>query len=78
MWQRRREALLTDSLDVLSNLALDVIHVKLIYRPAILVAVTSECSEKMVICKIWTGTFANSAENDRGLPCLLKLLDVTD
>ena len=36
-----------------------------IYSRAILVAETSESSVKMVICKIWTGTLANSAEPEQ-------------
>ena len=53
-----------------------------IYSRVILVAVTSECLLKRVICKTCTGTFANradpdqtprSAASDQGLRCLLKL-----
>ena len=40
-----------------------------IYSRAMLVAVTTECCEKRVICKTWTGlsdwTFANSADPDQ-------------
>ena len=56
---------------------------------AILVAVTSECCAKRVICKTWTGlsagTLANNADSDQTpqnaasdqcLHCLLKLLEV--
>ena len=32
---------------------------------SILVAVTSECSVKRFICKTWTGTLANSADQDQ-------------
>ena len=32
---------------------------------AILVTVTSECRAKRIICKTWTGTFANSADSDQ-------------
>ena len=51
----------------------------------IVVAVTSECRVKRIVCKTWTGTFANSADpdhtpqnaaSDQGLHCLLKLQDV--
>ena len=57
---------------------------RLSYR-AILVAVASGCSVKMVICKIWTGALANSADqnqtpqnaaSDEGLHCSLKLQEV--
>ena len=55
------------------------------YSRAILVAVTSECRVKMVICKTWTATLANSADpdqmpqnvaSDQGLHCLIKLREV--
>ena len=49
-----------------------------IYDRAILVAVTSECRVKRIICKTWIGTWGNSADpdqtpSDQGLHCLLKL-----
>ena len=56
-----------------------------IYSHAILVAVTSECGIKGVICKTWTGIMANSTDpdqmpqnmvSDQGLHCLLKLQEV--
>ena len=57
-----------------------------IYSRAFLVAVTSECRVKRVICKTWTGTLANSADpnqtpqnaaaSDQGVHCLLKLQEV--
>ena len=68
-----------------SNRALDEIQITLIYSRAILVAVTSVCNVKGVLCKTWTGTLANSADPDQmqqnaasnqGLYCLLKLLEV--
>ena len=68
-----------------SNRALDEIQITLIYSRAILVAVTSECSVKGVVCKTWTGTLADSADPDQmqqnatsnqDLYCLLKLLEV--
>ena len=52
------------------------------YSCAFLVAVTSECRVKKAVCKIWTGTLANSADpdqtsqnaaSDQDLHCLLKL-----
>ena len=61
------------------------IQVTALYSRAILVAVTSECSEKRVIGKTWTGTIAYSADpdqtpqnaaSDQGLDCLLKLKEV--
>ena len=61
------------------------IQLTVIYIRAILVAVTSECSLKRVICKTWTGTLAKSADHDQtqqntasdqSLHCLLKLLEV--
>ena len=56
----------------LTKRALDEIQVTIIYSRAILVAVTSECSVKMVIYKTCTGTFrilANSADSytERGV-----------
>ena len=39
--------------------------VTVIYSRAILVAVTSECRVKMVMCKIWIGTLTNSADPDQ-------------
>ena len=57
----------------------------LFYSHIILVVVMSERCVKRVICKTWTGTFANSADpdqmpqnvaSDQGLHCLLKLQDV--
>ena len=61
-----------------SSRALDEIQVTVIYSRAFLVAVTSECGVKRVICKTWTGSLANSgdAESDQGLRCLLKLQEV--
>ena len=60
-----------------------------IYSRAILIAVTSECSVKRVVCKTLTGisagTLANSTDHDQtpqmpgsgqGLHCLLKLQEV--
>ena len=53
-----------------------------IYSRAVLVAVTSECRVKRVICKTWTETLAKSADtdqtpqnvaSDQGLHYLLKL-----
>ena len=57
-----------------------------IYSHTTLVAVTSECCIKRIICKTWTGpsagTLANSADpdqmlqnsvSDQGLHCLLKV-----
>ena len=61
------------------------IQVTVIYSRAILVAVTSECRVKRVICKTWIETLANSADPDQtpcsaasdlGLHCLLKLQEV--
>ena len=58
-----------------------VVLVTFIYRRAILLAVTFECSVKRFICNDWTGTMANSADldqtlqkaaSDQGLHCLLK------
>ena len=52
------------------------------YSRTILVAVTSECSGKRVICKTWIETLANSADpdqtpqiaaSDQGLHCSHKL-----
>ena len=68
-----------------TNRALYEIQLTVIYSRAILVAVTSECRVKRVICKTWTGTLANSvdpdqmpqnAASDQGLHCLLKLQEV--
>ena len=59
---------------------LDEIQVTVIYSYAILIAVTSECSVRRIICKTWTKTLANSADSDQmpqnmasdqGLHCLL-------
>ena len=59
----------------------DEIQVTAINSRAIF-AVTSECGVKRDICKTWTGTLANStdqdqtphnAASDQGLHCLLKL-----
>ena len=36
-----------------------------IYSRAIFVAVKTECRVKMIICKTWTGTLANSADPDQ-------------
>ena len=52
---------------MLSNRALDEIQVTFIYSRAILVAVTSECSVKRVICKTRTGTLSISADPDQKL-----------
>ena len=61
------------------------IRVTAIFYRGILVAVTSECRVKMVICKTWTGTLKNNADtdqtpqnaaSDQGLHCLLKLQEV--
>ena len=41
------------------------IQVTVIYSHAILVAVTSECRVKRVICKNWTGTLANRTDPDQ-------------
>ena len=46
---------------------LDEIQVMFIYSHAVLVTVTSECSVKRIICKTWTGTLANSADQDQML-----------
>ena len=57
----------------------------IIYSRAVLVSVTSECSVTRIICKIQTGTLANSADpdqmpqnvaSDQDLHCLLKLQEV--
>ena len=74
---------------MISNGTLDEIQVTVTYSWTILVAVTSECCVKRVICKIWTrlsaGTLANSADpdqtpqdaaSDQRLHCLLKLQEV--
>ena len=59
--------------------------VKVIYSRVIIVAVTSACRVKRVICKTWTGTLGSSADldqipqnaaSDQGLHCLLKLQEV--
>ena len=56
-----------------------------IYSHAILVAMTSDFRVKRVIYKTWTGTLANSPDQDQtpqnaasdlGLHCLLKLQEV--
>ena len=61
------------------------IQIMVIYSHAILVAVTSECSVKRVICKTWTRTVENSADPeqtppnappDQGLYYLFKLQEV--
>ena len=61
------------------------IQVRVIYSHAVLVAVMSECCVKRVICKIRTGTLANSADPDQmlqnvashqDLHCLLRLQEV--
>ena len=58
-----------------------------IYSRAILVAVTSKCSVKRVVCKTWTGTLANSTDpdqmsqnvaSDQGLDCSLKLHEINN
>ena len=63
------------------------IQVTVTYSRNGLVAVTSECSVKNVMCKIWTGTLVNSSEHDQtpqnaapdeGLHCILKLLEVNN
>ena len=64
-----------------SNRAFDKIQVIVIYSRAILVAVTSECRVRRVICKTWTGILANNADLDQtpqnaasvqGLHCLIE------
>ena len=61
------------------------IQVTVIYSRAVIVSVTSGCRVKMVICKTWTWTLANSADldqtpqnaaSDQSLHCLLKLQEV--
>ena len=56
------------------------IQVTAIYSRAILVAMTSECRVKRVICKTWTGTLANSADPDqtpqKGLHYVHKLHEI--
>ena len=52
------------------------IQVGVIYTSAILVAVKSDCLVKRLICKILTGTLADSADPDQseqGLHYVLKL-----
>ena len=57
----------------------------IMYSRAILVAVTSECRVKRIICKTGAGLLANSADPDQtprsvasdlGLYCLFKLQEV--
>ena len=68
-----------------SNRALDEIPLSVIYSRAIPVAVMTECSMKRVICKTWTGTSANCADqdqtpqnaaSDQGLHHVLKLQEI--
>ena len=48
-----------------SNNAFYEIQVVIINSRAIVATVTSECCVKRVICKTWTGTLANSADQDQ-------------
>ena len=56
------------------NARLYELRIMVIYNHAFLVAVASESRVKMVICKTWTGTLANSTGLDQtpqALHCLL-------
>ena len=67
------------------NQSLYEIQVTINYSRGSLVAVTSECHAKRIICKTWTGIWVNRADPDQmpqnaasnqGLHCLLKLQEV--